>query len=67
MARGFQSESNWMTRLSAGERPSDVFSSKPALSRSPGENGRGQTTPGGCTVMLALTGRRPLPQGFSLV
>jgi len=35
-----------------------VFSSKPAISRSPVENGRWKTTPGGCTVMLDITGRR---------
>ncbi len=42
----------------AGWRPSDVLSSKPAISGSPLENGRWKTVPGGCTVMLATSGRR---------
>ena len=41
-----------------GLRPSDVFSSKPAISSSPVENGRWNTVPGGCTVMLVTSGRR---------
>src|SRR6266545_590799 len=41
-----------------GLRPSDVFSSKPAIWSSPVENGRWNTVPAGCTVMLVTIGRR---------
>ena len=41
-----------------GGRPSDVLSSKPAISTSPVENGRWKTVPGGCTVIDVTSGRR---------
>ena len=41
-----------------GARPSEVFSSKPAISSSPVENGRWNTVPAGCTVIEATSGRR---------
>src|SRR3972149_1223898 len=38
-------------------RPSDVFSSKPAISASPVEKGRWNTVPAGCTVIAVPSGR----------
>src|SRR5687767_1185337 len=41
-----------------GERPSEVLSSKPAISASPVEKGRWKTAPDGCTVIAVTSGRR---------
>ena len=43
-------------RLARG-RPSDVLSSKPAISISPVEKGRWNTVPAGCTVIDVTSGR----------
>ena len=41
-----------------GGRPSDVLSSKPAISMSPVEKGLWKIVPGGWTVIDAISGRR---------
>ncbi len=42
----------------SGDRPSEVFSSKPAISISPVEKGRWKTAPAGWTVIETISGRR---------